>query len=74
MTVVSAILVSSMGSLSGRKSSEHPPNLITSISPGHRIQAVVKWDHVGRILMPGIVICVVYNMLCMHVLYPSVHA
>jgi hypothetical protein len=53
--VVSAILVSSLAGLPERKSSGHPPNLVTSVSPGHRIWAVVEWDHVGRILLSGIV-------------------
>ena len=51
MTVVSAILGSSLAGLSGRNLSGHPPNLITSISPGHRIWAVVEWHHVGRIIV-----------------------
>ena len=51
MTVVSVIIGSSLADLSGCKSLGHPPNLITSINPGHRIWAVVEWDHVGRIIV-----------------------
>ena len=53
MTVVS-IFASSVTGLPARKPSGHSPNLITSISPGHRIWAVVEWDRIGRISLSGI--------------------
>ena len=45
MIVVSAIF----GLFFGSKLLEHPPNSITSSSPGHRVMTVAEWSHLGRV-------------------------